>query len=961
MFPGTGGGCLVPACYRRVALACGRRVGGGVVRPVAPRPSLVPRPPTRGPTHLQSRSKCNGRINWSLLVILVGQGRQLQALERLKEVTLCLLRIIVRQCEVHTAQKFRRGLQLYTVYSRMWGEEAARTMLANFRRILLSRGRHMLLSAVCFTNFNWSKEKISNESLQRAVNDLDSVENLCKATVECEMCGKRQVIDQQMANVDYCTCTGSLGYTDRCRVYDSWEPFIEREDHIVWRQRHRVHKHLYAYKVYGTYDDVSLGAFMEVHLNTKFRSEWDDTALQLRVLDSDQDSNSDLIYWLVKFPHFFANRDYIYKRRFSVNQEKKEVVIMSEAISPDYIPEETGIHRVNEYWSTMVIRAHEDIHKPGIEYTLTYFDNPGTSLPQSLTNFIAASGFPNFLRKIHRVALSLQAIHEKGEDVYVSLPKELRYPTTEIAGQIDEEPAEPTFPESKDREVSVAGTLDAGAQFEANDDAPECKLAEAQKSSLVRKVSDVMSVLDLNKAEESSVNPTSEKYGEKCLPGTREVCDSEHSEIPSEELAGMTPVTRTDHKHESVPILHNQAAESDISAIRDGAVSVRDGCRDNPNTSSSDRVLHVQVGGKHVAVDLLEGMEVVAPDLESKTLLLRKIEKMNEDLYYNFEKKVPVIAKLVYKMKSFQEHALKKKERSIRKMEELSQKGHYDHCGTDEKTLKYLEVLFQAMRDVLQANKDIRTGKSLMKVHEDIHEKVTNKENSSADASSDSSSTASQHPDNSRHSESHTTNSTSPTSDQNIQLSTDERKQKPSKTTENLKPPDGPPPACASRVQQFPACTESSSGERAYSNAEYCEARENTPEDMTWWASWMYVPSISGWWGTSNVQSSCESEDLGNSGDHGTINPHDNSSSESFMSQAWYVIGLGWLFHSDTKLNAGDTDNQGGKLHMQADESCVSKHDCDNDCAGSSTWYWYPVTSASRVYAWVFSTSKANA
>lgn len=32
----------------------------------------------------------------------------------------------------------------------------------------------------------------------RATDDLDSVGELCKATVQCENCGKRQVIDQQV-------------------------------------------------------------------------------------------------------------------------------------------------------------------------------------------------------------------------------------------------------------------------------------------------------------------------------------------------------------------------------------------------------------------------------------------------------------------------------------------------------------------------------------------------------------------------------------------------------------------------------------------------------------------------------------------------------------------------------------------------------------------------------------------
>ena len=59
------------------------------------------------------------------------------------------------------------------------------------------------------------------------------------------------------------------------------------------------------FSVYGTYDDLSLNAFMEVQLNTEFRPAWDDTALQLKVIDSHPTTNSDLLYWLVKFPVSF--------------------------------------------------------------------------------------------------------------------------------------------------------------------------------------------------------------------------------------------------------------------------------------------------------------------------------------------------------------------------------------------------------------------------------------------------------------------------------------------------------------------------------------------------------------------------------------------------------------------------------------------------------------------------------
>lgn len=47
---------------------------------------------------------------------------------------------------------------------------------------------------------NWYVNYVYNNDFlfNRATDDLDSVGELCKATVQCENCGKRQVIDQQV-------------------------------------------------------------------------------------------------------------------------------------------------------------------------------------------------------------------------------------------------------------------------------------------------------------------------------------------------------------------------------------------------------------------------------------------------------------------------------------------------------------------------------------------------------------------------------------------------------------------------------------------------------------------------------------------------------------------------------------------------------------------------------------------
>lgn len=53
----------------------------------------------------------------------------------------------------------------------------------------------------------------------------------------------------------------------------------------------------------------------------------------------------------------------------------------------------------------MVIRptaeAGGSFRRPGLEYVLTYFDNPGVVMPPAITSWVAQKQMPDFLRKLH--------------------------------------------------------------------------------------------------------------------------------------------------------------------------------------------------------------------------------------------------------------------------------------------------------------------------------------------------------------------------------------------------------------------------------------------------------------------------------------------------------------------------------------------------------------------------------
>ncbi|XP_063608026.1 uncharacterized protein LOC134782458 [Penaeus indicus] len=975
------------------------------------------RPPGGFRTALQARphttrsscSKVNkNNLSWHFLVLLMGQNVQLQTVEKLKEVTRYLVRIVVRQCEVHTSERIRRSMQLYTVYSRMWGEEAARRLLSNLRRIFLMRGRHLLLSAVCITQYDWDNEKISEESLERATDDLESVGELCKATVQCESCGKRQVIDQQMSNVDYCMCRGSIGYAGKNRYYDSWEPFIERDHHIVWRQRHHVHQHLFAYKVYGTYDDVSLSAFMEAQLNSGFRKEWDDSVLELRVLDSHAESNSDLVYWLVKFPQFFANRDYVFKRRFTYNEERQEAVIMSQAVDSNVFPEEKGIYRVNEYWSTMVIRASDSIDKPGIEYTLTYFDNPGTSLPQSITNFIAATGFPNFLRKVHQAALSLQTDHENGGDAYISLPNQLRYPKG--------------MPEIEKPTISVS-VEEEGALVPATEELETVSVGNIMGQVLEHGVS-----IPKIQGEEEKHSAQSDLLEECARTGSLIRTDSEGGGTPKDTLLDKNaPTLKEETREDNSEFLESSEIDVEMEMQMTDEIKSSDLNEDdhlsstidtNSNHSSLSQDLSLQLSRKKVVVDILEAMEVVAPDMDEKTKLSQKVEELAAITSEKIENKSVLLAKLdklKNKLKEFQENAFHRKLTSLEKMQELENRGHYDHSSLDEKTLKHLENLFHAVNRVLQADKDMRTGKGYLKTStgqnsdtskeeqlfwgfqrqenrdkedtgaqpseqripdevsaspgfetsqkKDATDEIKPKENVPRPVSSDvrkegELSIQDFQRRESKKREDTSTQSSEHTVPDEVSASPGCDSSQKKKVTDKSKPPDDPPGPISAESSATAVLEEGTKNEIKTSSNDMRNNIENR-SSSSGWASWLYFPFSTSWIDVKAAQ------DVSNSGRNNTVEnhvenleTHSETKATALIAQAWYIVGLGWIFQTESQSAQEICDPQPSETQAKGEDVGAVEVKCDKGTEGTTSWYWYPMNGMYRVYTWVFSASQ---
>lgn len=118
----------------------------------------------------------------------------------------------------------------------------------------------------------------------------------------------------------------------------------------------------------------------------------------------------------------FANRDYVYNRRYVIDRARKLIIIANKSIEHPSCPIRPSNQRVRDYWSYMVIKPTTTFKKPGLEYVLTYFDNPGVIVPPAITSWVAQKQMPDFLNKLYQatVEYAKTRVHEEEEVRFVA-------------------------------------------------------------------------------------------------------------------------------------------------------------------------------------------------------------------------------------------------------------------------------------------------------------------------------------------------------------------------------------------------------------------------------------------------------------------------------------------------------------------------------------------------------------
>lgn len=322
------------------------------------------------------------------------------------------------------AYKLRQGQQAFCLYTRLWGEARFKEILSQMRqkfiRQLIDRNRAMKISAVLML-FDWNKNRIVDNYLKSHYSDLDYIDYLTNVTMTCKICRKRLVVDVPCENIIYCKCPDSKPVYNKKFPNVPWIPFIERPDLLIWRKEKEQNSGLYEYILFGIYREVRADLFLKVQIDIEYRRKWDPTAVEIRIVDTDPQTGSNIIYWEMQWPKFFANRDYVYNRRYKIDPVENIIVITNQNVKHPNVPENPNKYRVKDYLCTMVIKPFTKFNEPGLKFCMSYFDNPGLSIPRPFQTWVATSALPNFLSQLREAAKNEVLVKDEVSEVLLEI------------------------------------------------------------------------------------------------------------------------------------------------------------------------------------------------------------------------------------------------------------------------------------------------------------------------------------------------------------------------------------------------------------------------------------------------------------------------------------------------------------------------------------------------------------
>ncbi|XP_074642107.1 stAR-related lipid transfer protein 7, mitochondrial-like [Tubulanus polymorphus] len=301
--------------------------------------------------------------------------------------------VFAKQCHAIAVQRVRRSAQIINLYSTLYNEQSLEQIVKKFGHQFLrnSKGRplYLLFGA---SLFSWNESKVTDEELNSCVDDMNHVTDLESQKLHIPDDSSKEPNNR---NQDH--------------YMDQWELVIDRENIKLWR-RPIQDTYLYEYKVFGRFFDIPAKAFYSVQVDIEYRKQWDRLVIALETVDKDEQSGCEVLHWITHYPYPMYSRDYVYIRRHRIDYDKKAMVLISRAVDHPCRPESKKYVRVKTYSSQMVIKPHTSFDENGFDYILTYHDDPKAAFPSVAYNWMASTGVPDFVDKLHNAAKTL---HER--------------------------------------------------------------------------------------------------------------------------------------------------------------------------------------------------------------------------------------------------------------------------------------------------------------------------------------------------------------------------------------------------------------------------------------------------------------------------------------------------------------------------------------------------------------------
>nr|CAB3266639.1 stAR-related lipid transfer protein 7, mitochondrial-like [Phallusia mammillata] len=267
-------------------------------------------------------------------------------------------------------QKFHRGF------------EKSRLLALLFRRFTSYRPpTYILAGGLC--SFSWQENSIKDEEIWEHINELKMLEG----------------IEQLNASVSSEVVTAH-------NVPEHWETVVNEPNLKVWKLPFK-NTGCMQYKVFGRFHDVTARQFFDVQCDLEYRQKWDKLALDVSIVDENKETGEQILRWISYFPYPLNSREYVFIRRSEIYKEANVLALLSRSVDHPKCAQNKKYVRVPLYVSDIVIKPHTHLDEPGLDYLLTYCDDPQTSIPSSLSAWVVSAGLPDYVKSIHKAALNI--------------------------------------------------------------------------------------------------------------------------------------------------------------------------------------------------------------------------------------------------------------------------------------------------------------------------------------------------------------------------------------------------------------------------------------------------------------------------------------------------------------------------------------------------------------------------